>query len=206
MFILVPVVGSCLCAPVQNWVRANWSCVAPTLKCVPPVPLQMKLVALSLGLAFPPVTSVPCPGCPCFIPQEVGWQPCATLLVLRVFLTSGVKRAGVEKPSISGFHVMEVKYAFSTMFILQSFSPRIFTLIYLGQTHCSLSLLVTHCVTGGQGTHRFLLLDLDTFWGHKLRRRGESSGLLSGLSEFLEFTCKGDAPPFVFSGCLNLLL
>lgn len=137
--------------------------MALTLKCVPLVPLQVTLVALSLGLAFPPVTSVQCPGCPCFIPQEVGWRPCATLLVLRVFLTSGVKRAGVEKPSLSSFHVMEVKYVFSAMFNLQRFSPRIFTLIYLGQTRCPPSLLVTHCVTGGQGTHRFLLLDLNTF-------------------------------------------
>lgn len=88
-------------------------------------------------------------------------------------------------------------------FLLSLVSNCYSTLIYLGQTRCPPSLLVTHCVIGGQGTHRFLLLDLDTFCGHKLRRRGESSGLLSGLSEFLEFTCKGDALPFVFSGCLH---
>lgn len=68
---------------------------------------------------------------------------------------------------------------------------------------CQPWLLSVVCgVTGRQAAHQFLLLALDTFWGQDLRRWRESSGLFSWLSELLEFTCKRNAFPFVFSGCL----
>lgn len=101
MFILVPVVVSYLCTPVTELSRSQLKPYGPDPKMCTACPFTDG--AGCLNLAFPPVTSVHRPGCPCFIPQEIGWQPCApcaTLLVLRTFLTSAVKRAGVEKPSI----------------------------------------------------------------------------------------------------------
>lgn len=52
MFILVPVVGSRICHPVAELTQFDRSHVAPTLKCLPPGPLQVKLVAFSLRGGF----------------------------------------------------------------------------------------------------------------------------------------------------------
>lgn len=52
MFILVPVVGSRICHPVAELTQCDRSHVAPTLKCLPPGPLQVKLVAFSLRGGF----------------------------------------------------------------------------------------------------------------------------------------------------------
>lgn len=52
MFILVPVVGSFICHPVAELTECDRSHGAPTLKCLPPGPLQVFLVAFSLRGGF----------------------------------------------------------------------------------------------------------------------------------------------------------
>lgn len=120
MFILVPVVGSCLCTPVAELSRSQPKPCGPDPKMCTACPFTDDAGCLKPGPGF-----FTCNIC---ATPWVSWLHSSGSRLAALCHAACPPRAphirceeaGVEKLSVSGFHVMEVKYAFSTMLFFRA--------------------------------------------------------------------------------------